>query len=161
MDNFQIRPVSAEDKDWILSLLKEHWDSEKVISRGKVHNGTELPGFVAVLDGRNVGLITYLFKNNECEIITIDSLEEGKGIGTKLIETVEAEAKKEGCIRIWMITTNDNLEALSFYIKRGYRLVKVYCDALEVSRKLKPQIPKIGKHGISILDEWEFEKILE
>lgn len=105
-----------------------------------------------------LGLATYNKEDSSCEIVTIDALIKGKGIGSKLLEMLEKIAERSGCSRIWMITTNDNPEAASFYIKRGYRLVKVRLNALEKSRKLKPQIPKVGNYGIPLLDEWIFEK---
>ena len=107
-----------------------------------------------------LGLVTFqIDKNNKtCEIVSIDAVKKGQGIGTELVKRIEQEAKKAGCKKIWLITVNDNPEAVAFYVKRGYRLVKVHLNALEKSRKLKPNIPKIGKHNIPITDEWEFEK---
>jgi ribosomal protein S18 acetylase RimI-like enzyme len=59
-------------------------------------------------------LITYIIRENECEIISLDSLEERKGFGTLLIEKVEQAAKEKQCTCIKLITTNDNLYALKF-----------------------------------------------
>jgi DNA-3-methyladenine glycosylase I len=61
--------------------------------------------------------------------------------------------------RIWLITTNDNIDALRFYQKRGYEMKTVHRYAMEVSRKTKPQIPFEGKYGIPIRDEIEMEKL--
>jgi hypothetical protein len=36
-------------------------------------------------------------------------------------------------------------------------LVAIHRNAIEISRKLKPSIPIIGKHGIPIKHEIEFE----
>lgn len=144
-------------------FLVEHWGSTKVVSRGNVIDAIRLPRFVARdVDDKLVGLVTYRIdrENQACELVSINSETEGRGIGTKLIRMVEAKAKESGCKRIWLITTNDNPEAAAFYVKRGYRLTKVHLNALEKSRQLKPQIPIIGKHGIPLLDEWEFEKML-
>jgi hypothetical protein len=41
-----------------------------------------------------IGLITYIIKENECEIISLDSIEEGKGFGTSLVQIVENVAKE-------------------------------------------------------------------
>jgi hypothetical protein len=65
-----------------------------------------------------------------------------------------------GCTRLWLITTNDNLHALRFYQKRGFMLVAVHRNAVEQSRKLKPEIPLYGKDGIPIRDEIELEMLL-
>jgi len=82
------------------------------------------------------------------------------GIGTALLESVCCEAQSRGCRRVWLITTNDNIDAIQFYQRRGSVLKAVYPDAIAESRKLKPQISLIGEHGIPIRDEIEFERIL-
>jgi hypothetical protein len=61
---------------------------------------------------------------------------------------------------MWLITTNDNMAALRFWQKRGFMLVAVYTNALEQSRKLKPEIPLIGLDGIPLRDEIELELLL-
>ena len=157
MNGIEIRSVNTTDKDWIKSLVKSRQGSERVVSRGKVYNPSELLGFVAVIDGKNVGLITFSIVNNECEIVTLDSLEEGKGVGTSLIEKVMKLAKEKSCYRIWLITTNDNSKALRFYQKRGFILKALYSNALSQSRKLKPEIPQMGNDGIPLRDEIELE----
>lgn len=59
------------------------------------------------------------------------------------------------------MTTNDNLDALRFYQRRGWRLVAVHPDPLEESRRLKPSIPTVGLFGIPRRDELELEAGLE
>ena len=106
------------------------------------------------------GLVTFHIAGDACEIVTLDSLHPGQGIGTALIEAVKAAAGAAGCRRLWLITTNDNLHALGFYQKRGFRLVAVHPGAVDDSRKLKPEIPLIGNDGIPIRDEIELEIVL-
>jgi len=157
---FSIRPVEARDKPWIRVLLEERWEAPIIVTRGRVHRADELPGLVAEEGGNPVGLITYKIRGDECEVVSLDSLMEGRGMGTRLLECVEEVARKMGCKRVWVITTNDNTPALRFYQKRGFRLVAVYRNALEESRKLKPQIPLTGLNGIPLRDEIELEKML-
>ena len=60
-----------------------------------------------------------------------------------------------------LITTNDNVDALRFYQRRGYRLARVDAGAVDRSRvALKPAIPEIGAHGIPLRDELELELLL-
>ena len=49
-----------------------------------------------------------------CEIVSLDSFEERKGIGTKLVDCVLKVAEEERCRQVWLITTNDNMNALRF-----------------------------------------------
>lgn len=156
---FEIRPLNDGDKEWVDALLTEHWGSSRIVTRGQVHQADALPGFVAVEGDRRVGLVTYKLRYVECEIITLNSLDEGKGVATGLIGAVEGVAAAAGCQRIWLITTNDSTPALRFYQKRGFELVAIYRNALDRSRMLKPEIPKTGLDGIPIQDEIELEYI--
>jgi len=141
-------------------LLQEWWAGPKIMTRGKVHYADKLPGFVAVQEERPAGLVTYRIDGTGCEIVTMNSLAEGKGIGSALIEAVKNAATKAGCKRLWLITTNDNTKALRFYQKRGFKMAAVYPNAIEKSRHLKPEIPLTGNDGIPIRDEIELEMIL-
>jgi hypothetical protein len=62
--------------------------------------------------------------------------------------------------RAWLVTTNDNLDALRFYQRRSWRLVQVNRDAVDFASVLKPLIPKIGAYAIEIHDEIELEYAL-
>ncbi|WAA12268.1 GNAT family N-acetyltransferase [Fervidibacillus halotolerans] len=141
-------------KTKLTNFFIEHWGSpEMVISSGTFHCD-ELDGFAAIDErGKLIGLITYVIEKDECEIISLDSIIENKGIGSTLLKMVEKEANKHRCQRIKLITTNDNLHALGFYQKREYRLEKIYVRAVEKARKRKPDIPLIANNGIPIRDE--------
>ena len=140
--------------------IAEHWGAESVVAHGTLYHPADLPGFVAELDGKVAGLVTFHVAGDTCEIVTLDSLRPGQGIGTALIEAVKAAASAAGCRRLWLITTNDNLHALGFYQKRGFRLVAVHPGAVDAARRLKPEIPLIGNDGIPIRDEIELEIVL-
>jgi GNAT superfamily N-acetyltransferase len=160
MPIIRIRPVQDDDRGWVAGLLHEHWHSTRVVSRGRVHEADRLPGFIAEVGGEPVGLLTYRIDGKQCELISMNSLREGIGIGAALIGAAREVARDAGCRRLWLITTNDNLAAVRFYQKRGFRLAAVHCDALEESRKLKPEIPFVGRDGIPLRDEIEMEVIL-
>jgi GNAT superfamily N-acetyltransferase len=138
-------------------VLTQHWGSTQIVSRGRVHDALRLPAFVALIDDRAVGLATYHLECAACEIVSLNSLVPGIGIGSRLIEEVAAVAKQSSCARIWLITTNDNLPANRFYRQRGFRPAAVHENAVARSRLLKPSIPLVGANGIPIKDEWEFE----
>jgi hypothetical protein len=63
---------------------------------------------------------------------------------------VKAEAAWLDCQLLTVTTTNDNLEALRFYQRRGFRLAAVDPGAVERGRRLKPEVPLLGNHGIPI-----------
>jgi len=160
VNDFAIRPIQPSDRIWVSSFVKTHWGSEIVVAKGRVIHPAELDGFTSFREMKPVGLLTYNIEGSDCEIVTIDSIAEGVGIGTALIEVVRKVAKTKGCTRLWLITTNDNLKALGFYQKRGFHLVALYPNALEASRKLKPQISLRAANGIPIRDELELELLI-
>jgi ribosomal protein S18 acetylase RimI-like enzyme len=128
-----------------------------VVGRGRPWKPAELPGFAA-FDGQEcLGLVTYEIDGEVCEIVTIDALREGEGIGTALLDAVVGAAREAGCVRVQLLTTNNNLRALAFYQKRGFRLVAIRPGAIDEERKLKPSIPEVDSAGIPIRDELHLE----
>lgn len=160
MTSFQIRSRTKDDEDWVGRSLELRWGSRRVVSKGRLFYPEKLDGLIAIRGGRPVGLLTFRFENDECEVITLDSFLEGQGVGSTLLNAVRDRAVSEGCHRLWLITTNDNLRALGFYQKWGLKIAAVHRDAVEESRKIKPEIPMIGKNGIPLRDEIEMEILL-
>jgi Acetyltransferase (GNAT) family. len=116
---FQIERIDAGTRKFVIDYISNNWGSNIIVTKGKVHNAEELPGFVALVDGEVKGSITYNIENNECEIVSLGSLQENIGIGSELINRVVNEAKNNGCKRVWLITTNDNIHAIRFYQKEA------------------------------------------
>lgn len=128
-----------------------------MISRGNLYRPEQLEGFVIEDADEWIGLLTFFIQDGECEVTSLDSLRESQGIGSMLINQAIEEARAQGCKRLFLITTNDNLRALGFYQKRGFEIVGVYRGAVNESRKRKPGIPLIGMNGIPLRDEIELE----
>lgn len=160
MAALETRALRADDQDWVRRLLEQRWLSAQIVTRGRVHDADNLPGFVAEGPGGRLGLLTYCLDADQCEVVTLDSLAERQGVGTALLAAVEHAARQGGCRRLWLITTNDNLHALRFYQQRGFALVALHRNALDVSRQLKPEIPLIGMDDIPLRDEVELEMTL-
>lgn len=156
-----LRRLTRDDLPRLRQFWVEHWDGEEMITRGNIYHPEQLDGFVLEDGNEWIGLLTFFVKDNECEVTSFDSLREGHGIGTKLINAVMDEARKQNCRRVFLITTNDNMHALRFYQKRGFELVALYRGAVNESRKLKPSIPLTGFDGIPLRDEIELEMKLQ
>lgn len=152
-----IRSIERSDEDGVAALVEKLWGSRKVVTRGCIYDAATLPGFLALEKGEVVGLLTFRVAEGECEVVTLDALISGRGIGSLLLKEAEKEARARGCRRLWLITTNNNVDAIAFYQKRGFRMVAIHQDAVTEARKLKPQIPLIGENSIPIRDEVEFE----
>ena len=152
--------IGFRNRALVTDFLIAHWYTTKMVIRGQEIDMTKADGFYIWEDGRIIGLITYFTNKETMEITSLDSLRENQGIGTLLLQTVIEEAKKRGCTRIVLITTNDNINALRFYQKRGFDMAHLYRNALEISRKLKPEIPLTGADSIPLKHEIEFEMLI-
>ncbi|MFQ6008229.1 MAG: GNAT family N-acetyltransferase [Candidatus Zixiibacteriota bacterium] len=157
---YEIRTVTDSEKDWVLEVVRG-WGANFVVTRGRKVFPAEIEGFYAIdVTGKKVGLVTFEIIGDQCEVVTLDAFEKFRGIGTALMERVRQVAAERGCRRLWLITTNDNLDAIRFYQRKGFTIAAVHVNALAESRKIKPSIPDIGWHGIPLRDEIEFEMFL-
>jgi GNAT superfamily N-acetyltransferase len=150
----EIRRLIHMDIPRLRQFWIEHWGGEEMVVHGEIFRLDQLDGFVRE-DWK--GVVTFYIRDEECEIVSLDSLREGQGIGSKLINVVLEEARKQNCRRVFLITTNDNMRALRFYQKRGFELAALHRGAVNESRKIKPSIPLTGNDGIPLRDEIELE----
>jgi GNAT superfamily N-acetyltransferase len=157
-DPERIIPLNEENKPVVNAFIKERWFSTDMIIHGEIVDLSKAEGFLLLRDGRISALVTYRIRGNLCDILSLDSLSECHGVGSALIERVAKTAKSRGCCRIVVVTTNDNLNAIRFYQKRGFDMTRLFYNALEKSRMIKPEIPLIGENGIPLRHEIEFER---
>lgn len=153
----ECKRINSQNRNLINTFIKQHWYTTTMIIRGREIDMTKTEGFYFGEVENIIGLITYIVYDNILEITSLDSLQENQGIGSKLVETVIHEAKERKCQKIVLITTNDNINAIKFYQKRGFDMVHLFHNALDISRKLKPEIPLIGENSIPLRHEIEFE----
>lgn len=162
MSPIEIREPTEADRERIERLLRDSWGSTTVVSRGRVHDAARLPALVAIgRDGALQGLVTLCPEGAECELVSLDALTRRDGVGSALIAAAAQWARARGCRRLWLVTTNDNLDAVRFYQRRGWRLVAVHRGGADRARELKPSIPEVGEYGIPIHDELEFELLVD
>lgn len=155
-----IRPAEPDDRSWIGEILRTRWGGTNMLVRGRLVQAVNLPALLVEREGRRCGLATYTLDGGTCEIITLDALEQRTGVGSALLEAVADEARRQGAGRLTIVTTNDNLDALRFYQRRGFRLAALRPGAIAEHRTLKPSIPATGDYGIPVCDELELERTL-
>ena len=167
-----IRPIEPRDLTWVREELIRNWHATQISSRGKWFDADRLPGFIAESGVTRVGLATHTpltppsskhpHPPEDCEVITLSCREEsqGGGVGSLLLSACEAAARSARAPRIFLTTTNDNLHALRFYQRRGWSLVKVHRNAMDIARQSHPEIPAVGMNGIPLRDEIELERRL-
>lgn len=158
----KIREKQLKDQSWIEQLLNERWGGEgRVVVHGETFDARTLPAMIA---GEQEGLATYQIRRANdrtfAELITLDAVRAGRGVGTALIEGLLSKLRVEGANVLRVTTTNDNLDAVRFYQRRGFQIIAVRPGAVDESRRIKPSIPAVGEYGIPIHDEIELERAI-
>lgn len=182
----QVQHADPADLTFIREELVRNWHDVGIWSLGRRYQADELPGFIAIDDddggtgvspvriateteragetpappgAQRVGLVTYCIHDGgyHGEIITLSSRVENRGVGAALLNAAVEALKQAGCVRVFLTTTNDNLRALGFYQKRGWKLAVLHKGLVEEARKRKPIIPLMGMNGIVVRDEIELE----
>lgn len=150
-----IQVIEEETRSQVKAFFTKHWGSSQMVTSTGVHDCSLLDGFYAMNDNHEIiGLVTYHISSQTCEIISLDSLEKGKGIGSQLMQVVEEGAAQQQCNLLTLVTTNDNEHAIRFYQHRGYTVSKVIPNAVDLARKIKPEIPLYNEKGVPIKDEF-------
>jgi ribosomal protein S18 acetylase RimI-like enzyme len=155
----RIRRREPSDRPAVEDFLAR-WNSLRVARLGRIERPLDHPAMIAADDddGRLVGVLTYVLDEPQCEVLTLHVDDRRRGIGSALLAEATRVAAATSCTRLWVITTNDNLDALRFYQRRGFRLARLHKGAVDHSRaRLKPEIPWQGDREIPLRDELELE----
>ncbi len=133
MGNVTVRPLQQSDHaEWrrLWTAYLDFYETKlpeevyaKTWERLFTHSEFEPKGFVAVLDGKLVGLTHYLYHRsgwslvNNCYLQDLFSDEEarGKGVGAALIKAVQDEAGRIGVKNVYWMTHETNATARRLY----------------------------------------------
>jgi GNAT superfamily N-acetyltransferase len=157
MASIEIRPIAPADLEFVRRELVHHWQSTTIWSRDVPYQADRLEGFVAWMEGRRVGHLTLAWPEPEGEVVTLSATIEDRGVGTALLRAAMDEAARRGRTRLFLTTSNDNLRALRFYQRRGWRLVAVHRGMIDRYRQREKAIPLVGDAGIPLHDEIELD----
>ena len=158
--SLDVRDFEPADHDWARRLIGDHQGGDHRVARlGELLDPTEQEGIVAELDGRPIGLLTVHETDRGLEVLTLHSEVGGIGAGTRLLETALRVAQASHAPRLWLVTSNDNLDAISWYLRRGMTVAQVHAGAVDADRAtVKPTIPATNPvNGLPIRDLVELE----
>jgi len=158
MPGVAVRPMTTEDAGWADRLLSGYQGTRMTARLGELLDPLELPGLVAEVGGSPIGLLTYRVRGDQIEAVTLHAQASGRGAGSALLKAAVEEARREGVRRLWLVTTNDNLHAIRFYLRRGMHIAGVHEGAVDRDRELKPEMSRVnGENNIPMRDLVEFE----
>lgn len=153
MDGLIVRAAEDADRSRIVDLLTRSWGGTIVVAHGVRYDAARLSALLAERRGRLAGLLTYAIGSDGFEVVSLDAVVRREGAGTALMDAAADAALELGLDRVWLVTTNDNLDGLRFYQRLGMRIIGVNAGGVDESRKVKPGIPLVGDYGIEIHDE--------
>jgi GNAT superfamily N-acetyltransferase len=149
----EIRPLAPGDRADVRRLVEKEWGLPVVTLTG-AYDPSTLPGFVALDDAELLGAITYRLDDDGCEVVTLNALRRHRGVGTALLMAAKGVADATGR-RLWLVTTNDNLEALSFYQRRGMDITALHRDFADRVRAQKHDVHDLGDGAIPFRHAFE------
>jgi len=157
-----VRPLVCDDGPAAESLLDAAVAGRRQRRLGQEHDVLGLPGFGAWGGDELIGLATWTAERPRAElaVLAVAGGHRGHGIGGVLLEWVAAAGRKHGTHHLWLVTTNDNLDALRLYQRHAFRLVELHAGAMDDAREHKPEIPRDGRCGIPLRDELVLERRL-
>jgi ribosomal protein S18 acetylase RimI-like enzyme len=150
-----LRALSPDDEDDAAALLDKELGGRLQARLDVVHDVLDLDGFGA-WDGKTLaGVATYAIDGDRVELAALAVAENRRrrGIGAELVDRVVDAARAAAAREVWLVTTNDNVDALRLYQLHGFALTELRAGAVERARARKPSIPLVGLYGIPLRDE--------
>jgi 2-oxo-4-hydroxy-4-carboxy-5-ureidoimidazoline decarboxylase len=160
----EVRDFEPGDHAWAAELIGRHQGGDHRVARlGELVDPLVHEGIVAEADGARAGLLTVVESPRGLEVLTLHAAIPGIGAGTRLLETALRVAAASAADRLWLVTTNDNLDAIRWYLRRGMHVAAVHADGVTRDRaSLKPELPLTNpSNAIPIRDYVELELRLE
>lgn len=161
--DIELRPLTDADAVAAASLLDTELGGRQQARLGELVDVLAHAGMAAWSGDALVGIATYAVAGDRAELaaLAVAGTHRNRGIGARLLEAAVAAARAAGAAAVWLVTTNDNLDALRLYQRHEFRLVELRAGAVDRSRRLKPHIPHAGDYGIPLRDELVLERTLD
>jgi GNAT superfamily N-acetyltransferase len=155
---FAIRAIT--DRDFLEDLLRLRWSGGSLLMRGRVIAPSDVDALAAYDGERLAGVATWRLEGKVMYLFTLNNITDQRGVGVALLEAIIKLAREKGAGLVRAIVTNDNLNALGFYQRRGFKIVAVHPGAVDTIRSLNPNLPVMGANRIPMRDEIELERDL-
>jgi GNAT superfamily N-acetyltransferase len=153
-----LRPITPEDREWIAEMIGTAFGSVRLISNEHlIEDASLLDGFAAEIDARPIGCALINDVDGDTELVALVTVYRGAGVGAALLDAVVERGRRDGWKRLWLVTSNDNTDAMRVYQRAGWDWTEFRRDAITRARATRPEIPELGNHGIPVRHEIHFE----
>jgi ribosomal protein S18 acetylase RimI-like enzyme len=152
-----VREASASDRVKALELFRHVFRPAQLVSYGEAISLDEAAAFVAETDEGIAGALAWRPFDGAVHILALatDPMHQRAGVGGHLVAEAELLARRQNWPRAIVTITNDNLPALYFYQRRGYRVSAILRDSIAAQTH---EQKAMGFAGIPILDEIQLAK---
>jgi ribosomal protein S18 acetylase RimI-like enzyme len=153
-----VREATDSDRAAARELFARDFGRTKVVAYGEVMDIDQMPALVAVRYDDPSGALAYRLHGDALHIVALatDPMWQRSGVGGHLVAEAELLARRLNLRRLVVSTTNDNLPALYFYQRRGYRMTDFVPNNVIVHTGQEVS----GFAGIAVRDEIRLEKSL-
>lgn len=147
-----------EDKSLFLALMMQHWGSHRMMIGVRVYDCAELPltGLFSA-SGDLLAVASWTLDGDVAILCALHAMTAGQGAAVRLLDALKAAARAKGATRLRAMVTNDNLPAMGFYQKQGFRFSGLYVEAIDHYRSVIPTIIRTGYQDIPVRDALELE----
>jgi ribosomal protein S18 acetylase RimI-like enzyme len=151
-----VREATDADRRAARELFQQDFGRTQIVAFGEVMDIDQMPALVAVMHIEPSGALAYRLMGNALHIVALatDPMWQRSGVGGHLVAEAELLARRLKLARLIVSTTNDNLPALYFYQRRGYKLT----DLVPNSVIEHTHNEQLGFAGIPVRDEVRLEK---
>jgi len=153
-----VREATDTDRAAARELFQRDFGRTKIVAFGEVMELDSMPALVALMTDEPSGALAYRLFGDALHIVALatDPMWQRSGVGAYLVAEAELLARRLNLGRLVVATTNDNLPALYFYQRRGYRLT----DLVPHSVVAHTHQEIGGFAGIPVRDEIRLEKTI-
>jgi ribosomal protein S18 acetylase RimI-like enzyme len=157
-----VREGSPADRVKALELFKRDFGPAQLVAYGEaisLDKAAALVAEVAETDGEIAGALAWRPFDGALHILALatDPMWQRAGVGGHLVAEAELLARRHNWPRVIVTIANDNLPALYFYQRLGYRLSAILRDSIAAHTR---EAKAVGFAGIPILDEIQLAKEL-
>jgi ribosomal protein S18 acetylase RimI-like enzyme len=154
-----VREATSADRERALDILHREFRGRQLVAGGEPVSMNEAELLVAETEGGVSGALAWRRRDQALHIVALatDPMWQRAGVGGYLLAEAEAMARRHGVSRVLVTMSNDNIPALYFYQRHGYRVAAVLRDAIAAQPRNRGLT---GFAGIPILDEIQLSKEL-
>ena len=154
-----VREATPVEREKALELFKRDFGHRQLVAYGEAVSLDDAPALVAATDQEIAGALAWRHFDGAFHILALatDPMWQRSGVGGHLVAEAELLARRQERPRMIVTITNDNIPALYFYQRRGYRISAILRDSVAAHARDQESM---GFAGIPILDEIQLAKYL-